>query len=156
MEQFTFLDWMLWPLFSYSVSTALEPWGKLPPESLSLTQRLISPLLFVLSVPFSLFALWTAFQRFGIGHALTAFFAAWLGMLFLAFSIHGLVAVILKVVVSDPEAGTRAFRAFRYGQFWPALAMSLFFGYQLSMLYCNRQQNGNGAHWGAVAYSVNS
>lgn len=135
MEQFTFLDWMLWPLFAYSVSTALEPWGKLSATSLSLTQRLISPLLFLLSVPFSLFALWNAFQRYGIGHALTAFFAAWLGMLALAVLIHGFVVIILKVIVSDPEARTQAVRAFRYGQFWPALATSLFFGYRLSALY---------------------
>lgn len=135
MGDFPHIQWALWPLFAYSVSTALEPWGKLPTESLPIAQRVLSVFLAVTSFPFGLWMLWRAYQSYGVGHAVTAFFASWLGMLAVSVIIFGGYAMLLKTLVSDPDQRVLSVGRFRYGQFWPALFAALIFGYKLFHVY---------------------
>lgn len=135
LEPLTLAEWAFWPLFAYSVSTALEPWAKLEQESLPIIQRVLSLLLAVSSFPFGIWMLWRAYSTWGIGHTVRAFFTMWLGMLALTVVIAGGYSVLLKSLVSDPEQRMAYFRGFRYGLFWPALFAAVIFAYKLFGIY---------------------
>lgn len=135
MEPLTLVQWMLWPLVGFTVTNTLEPWAKLPVESLPLAQRILSVVLACASAIFVPYMLWRAYQTFGFGHAVTALFVSWIGSLVLIALVFGLYGVYLRKTVERTEQRTYKFEKFRYGHFWLSLFVSLCAAITLFNLY---------------------